>query len=105
MKMIQVNEAEYISEAEHTANIIEGRAESNYVGVTRPVSVRIPLHLSVQIQTLAHKSGKTKNAMMIRLFTVGIEEVQKHLSDETNKEMAKITAEIYQQEMAESAGE
>ena len=78
---------EVISHAQHAAEIIEGRAKTEYVGSTKVISVRLPLILEAEIQAFAHKSGRTRNGMISILLEVGMEEVRKHLSDETAEEV------------------
>ena len=85
MPKIIVDE-ETISQAEH-AGIIEGRAKTEYMGSTKVISVRLPLTLEAEVQAFAHKSGRSRNAMISILLEVGMEEVRKHLSDETAEEI------------------
>lgn len=103
--MIQISETEYITEAQHAASMVEGSAKSSWVGVSRVVNVRLPVTTAIEIQVLAHKGGITRNAMMGTLLKVGIEEVRKHLSDETLLEMTAIASEIYATEFPELEGE
>ena len=86
MPKIIVDE-ETISQAEHAAGIIEGRAKTEYMGSTKVISVRLPLTLEAEVQAFAHKSGRSRNAMISILLEVGMEEVRKHLSDETAEEI------------------
>ncbi len=75
-----------IPAAAEVASIIEGRGESSYIGSTKVISVRLPEHLVVRLQALAHKSSKTRNAMIVNLLEVGVEEVIKLLKPETLQE-------------------
>lgn len=72
-----------IHAADEVVAVIEGHAEINYIGNTKVISVRLPVHLSARIQSLAHKSGKTRNAMIVNLLEVGVEEVFRRLKPET----------------------
>ena len=86
MPKIIVDE-ETISQAEHAAGIIEGRAKTEYMGSTKVISVRLPLTLEAEVQAFAHKSGRSRNAMISILLEAGMEEVRKHISDETAEEI------------------
>ena len=96
--MITTDDGETISAAEHAASIVEGRAKSSYVGVTKVISVRIPSFLAAQVQALANKSGKTRNATIATLLEVGLEEVRGLLSPETLEELDAIEQEVLQDE-------
>lgn len=76
-------EDEEITAAEHVAAIVEGRGKTEYIGSTTVISVRLPKVLEAEVQAFAHKSSKTRNAMVAHLLEVGLNEVKKHLSDET----------------------
>ena len=71
---------EVISAADHAASIFEGRGETNYIGVTKVISVRLPALLLAELQSLAHKSGKTRNSTISTLLGVGVEEVKARLT-------------------------
>jgi predicted DNA-binding protein len=96
--MITTEDCENISAAEHAANIVEGRGKSSYIGVTKVISVRIPSFLAAQVQALANKSGKTRNATIATLLEVGLEEVRGRLSPETIEELEAIEQEVLQDE-------
>ena len=51
MPKIIVDE-ETISQAEHAAGIIEGRAKTEYMGSTKVISVRLPLTLEAEVKRL-----------------------------------------------------
>lgn len=99
--MLNTEENEVILAADQVAAIVEGRGENSYVGVTKVTSVRLPLHLSVKLQALAHKSGKTRNAMMVNLLEVGLEEVYQRLSPETVEQLQELESEA----LSDQAGE
>ncbi len=84
---------EVISAADHAASIFEGRGETNYIGVTKVISVRLPALLVAELQSLAHKSGKTRNSTIATLLGVGVEEVKARLTPETLEQLASITSE------------
>lgn len=99
--MFTTEENEVVMAADQVAAIVEGRGENSYVGVTKVTSVRLPLHLSVKLQALAHKSGKTRNAMMVNLLEVGLEEVYQRLSPETVEQLQELESEA----LSDQAGE
>lgn len=96
--MITLDSGEEISAAEHAAALVEGKAKTTYMGVTKVTSVRLPAHIAVQLQALAHKSGKTRNATVAMLLEVGLEEVRNRLSDEVCQELHEIEQELFRDE-------
>lgn len=93
--MITVDKDDQLSAAEFAAALVEGNAKTEYSGGTKVISVRLPVHLAVQVQALAQKSGKTRNASVEMLLEVGLQEVRAHLSDETCKELHEIEQELF----------
>lgn len=91
--MFTLDDGEVVSAVDHAAAIVERRAKTDYVGVTKIVSVRMPLHTFVDLSALANVSGKTKNATAVMLLEVGIEEVKARLSAETLKDLSDIAGE------------
>lgn len=103
---ITTDEGEVIREADHVAALVEGNAETNYMGVTKVLSARLPLTQVVELEAIAEKSGKTRNAMLSLLLAVGIEEVRAGLKTKTLKEInasisQKMAVEIEQMEGGE----
>lgn len=80
-------------------SIVEGTAEEAYIGMTKVVSVRIPLLYVVQAQAMAHKCGQTRNGMIVSLLKVGLEEVRSRLSDETRETVSRIESELIGDEL------
>lgn len=93
--MIEIEDGVFISAAEHAAAIVEGRGKTEYIGSTKVISARLPSTLVCEIQGLAHKSGKTRNATICMLLEVGLEAVKAHLSPETLEELQAITSEHF----------
>lgn len=92
------DDGERITEADHAAAIVEGRGESNYIGPSKVISIRLPADIVVRAQAMAHKSGKTRNAMMCTLLEVGLEQVRERLSDETLGTLHDIEQELFRDE-------
>lgn len=104
MQAIQTDDGEVIRAADHAAAIVEGRAKTEHVGTTKVLSVRLPTFLAAQVQALAHKSGKTRNATIGTLLEVGLEEVRGRLAEDTIKELVAIEAELLQEEYDAAKG-
>lgn len=99
--MLTTDEGEVIQAADQVAAIVEGRGETHYMGVTKVISVRLPLHLSVKLQALAHKSGRTRNSMMVNLLEVGLEEVFQRLTPETLAQLQDLESEALSDQSGE----
>lgn len=91
---------ENISMADHAAAIVEGRAETNYVGSTRTISLRLPASFYAEIQALAHVSGKSRNNTMVMLFEVGMEAIRSRISEETAQRLREIQSEYFAEMIA-----
>lgn len=98
MKKVTLDDGEVVSAAEQAAAIVEGTGKSEYIGMTKVISVRIPVFLLLHLQALAHKSSKTRNATICTLLEVGLEEVEQRLSTETRAEISQIHGELIEQE-------
>ena len=92
---------EVITAADHAAAIVERRGKTEYVGLTKTSSLRLPLSLFVQVQALAHVSGKSQARMLVALLEAGIEAVQSRLSEETLQDIMEVQSE----KLAEHLGE
>ncbi|MCT6721775.1 hypothetical protein [Acidovorax sp. K2F] len=92
--MFTTDEGEVIRAADQAASVIEGRGKSEYVGLSKVISVRVPVILAAQVQALAHKSAKTRNSTVTTLLEVGLEEVRERLSEETLKDLVEIEQEL-----------
>lgn len=103
---IETDDGQVIREADHVAALIEGNADTNFMGVTKVLSARLPMVQVAEIEAIAEKSGKTRNAMLSMLLSVGIEEVRAGLKTKTLKEInanmnQKISEEIEQMQGGE----
>ena len=96
--MVILDDGETITAAEHAAQIVEGLGSSTSIEKTKVISVRLPVVLSIELMALAHKSGKTRNATIGTLLEVGLEEVRKHLSEQTLSEISAIQSEMLSDE-------
>ena len=92
MKTFTTDDGEVMTAAEQAASIVAGTGKTEYIGVTKVLSVRMPQHTADRLQALAHKSGKSRNATICTFLDVAIEEVEKHLSKEVLREVDEIEA-------------
>ena len=84
---IELEDGEVIREAEHVAALIEGTASTTFNGLTKVISVRLPLHQIAELEAFAAKSGRSRNAMVALLLDVAFEEVSAGLKAKTRKEI------------------
>jgi len=97
---IELDDGTVIKAADHAANIVEGRGSSDYIGMTKVISSRLPINLVAEVQALANKSGKTRNAMISALLEVGIEEVRGRLKTKTLREINSFVNQAILDELA-----
>lgn len=95
--MIELENGEVITAADHAAAIVEGTGKTTYIGMSKVTSIRLPSLLLAQLKGVAGKSGKTLNATMAMLIEVGLEEVLKKLSPETLEQLKEITNEHFEE--------
>lgn len=92
-----------ITLADFTADLVEGRAKGEYAGMTRVVSVRMPIHTVVACQALADQAQVTRNSLICHLLSVGIEEVRNRLSSQTFETLMHFEAALLQSFIEEEA--
>ena len=97
------DDGEVIKAADQAAAIVEGRGKTEYVGITKLITIRIPMHLAIQLQAMAQKSGKSRNATIATLLEVGLEEVRERLDDQTIDQLREIEQELYTDNANEGA--
>jgi predicted DNA-binding protein len=88
--MMTTDDGETITAAQHAAATIEGRGTTSYVGVTRTISIRLPAFTYAKAVALAHVGGKSRNATLVSLLEVGIEDVMALLSPETHEKLREV---------------
>ena len=96
---ITTDDGEVIKAADHAAAIVEGRGKTEYIGSTKLITIRIPMPLAVQLQAMAQKSGKSRNATIATLLEVGLEEVRERLDQSTLEDLQTIEQELFSDEM------
>ena len=99
-----LDDGEVIKAADHAAAIVEGRGKTEYVGVSKLITIRVPDHLAIKLQAMAHKSGKSRNATIATLLEVGLEEVRERLDETTLEDLQTIEQELFTDEHHQMAG-
>jgi len=101
---IKLDDGEVISEAQQVASIVEGEGVGISKGVAKVLSMRLQLRTLAEVEALAHKSKRSRNATLEALLEVGVEEVHKLLRVETMQEVNELTSVAFAQlwEEAES---
>ncbi len=94
MRTVTLDDGEVVTAAQQAAGIVTGTGKTEYFGLTSVITLRLPLFTAIRLQALAHKSGKSRNAMACQLLDVGIEEVEKCLSEEVLREVQQIDSEL-----------
>ena len=98
-----LDDGEVIKAADQAAAIVEGRGKTEYVGVSKLITIRVPDHLAIKLQAMAHKSGKSRNATIATLLEVGLEEVSERLDLQTIEQLREIEHELYTDNANEGA--
>lgn len=92
--MVGINE---VSAAEMLAAVVSGSGEHLSVMAIKPISFRIPLTALARVDALAYKANKSRNAMLNMLVDVGLEEVLRHLPENTFQEIQSRESNAMQQ--------
>lgn len=92
------DDGDVIKAADHAAAIVQGRGKTEYIGTTKLITIRIPMPLAVQLQAMAQKSGKSRNATIATLLEVGLEEVRERLDESTLADLQTIETELFSDE-------
>lgn len=92
---ITLDDGEVIKVADQAAAIVEGRGKGEYIGITKIITIRLPLPIAVQVQALAQKSGKSRNSTIGMLLEVAIEAVRERLDASTIQELQEFEQEIW----------
>lgn len=92
---ITTDDGEVIKAADQAAAIVQGRGKTEYIGATKLITIRIPMPLAIQLQAMAQKSGKSRNATIETLLEVGLEEVRDRLDEATMTDLLAIEQELF----------
>ena len=90
-----IDDGEVIKAADQAAAIVQGRGKTEYIGATKLITIRIPIPLAIQLQAMAQKSGKSRNATIETLLEVGLEEVRDRLDEATMTDLLAIEQELF----------
>lgn len=97
---MRLDDGSEISKAEHMAQVLTGKGTVRMVAGVKPLLARVPVHEVAEIDAMASMAQKSRNAMLVYLLEVGLEEVRKqlddeaaqHLNEETTKNLSVILA-------------
>jgi len=104
------NDGEVITKAEHLANVLIGNGSTMMKAEARAVLARVPVFTLAELDAMAAMGNKSRNAMLIHLLDVGLEEVRKQLPDDkaqslneqTTQLLFKMTADTSEQTQVEA---
>ena len=99
---IQVSENEFVTQAEHVANVISGTGTSGMTHAAKAVVYRCPINILVVLDSMAEQSKKSRNAMINMLLQVGIDEVRENLDQDVIEKLSIAEAKAMQQQYAEA---
>lgn len=82
--------------ADHVANMLMKRGNIRVISAARPVLTRIPEHTLAEVDAMAKMAGKSRNALVIQLLSVGIEAVRERMDDDS---LGSLNVETIQRQM------
>ena len=83
-----------ISEADMVAAELQNTGKSSYVGSLHSMSVRIPPHQVAQVEAIARRLGKSRNAAFTRVLSSGFDAICRSLSPEDAQKLIDEAASI-----------
>lgn len=104
MAKTSIQSTEY-TDAHLVAGLLNGTATSSGKSVLVPMSTRIPIHQVAQLEAMAVKAGKTRNAMVALVLDAGLAAIREHLDAATTKELKRLEADAMRDISKGEAGE
>ena len=92
--MVDISE---VSAAEMVASVVSNNGEQFSSMTVKPISFRFSIHVLARVDALASKGNKSRNAMLNMLLDVGLEEVLRHLPENTFEEIQSRESHAMQQ--------
>lgn len=77
------DEGTEVTKAEHIAQVLSGQGTTSLKADARPVLTRLPVWTLADVDAMADMAKKSRNAMVIHLLDVGVEEVRRQMADES----------------------
>lgn len=87
---------------EELASLLQGTARSTLTSVARPILLRLPEHVLVELDAMASLAGKTRNGMAIHLFSAAIEQLRETLDKKTTKALDAKASENWKRMQADA---
>ena len=88
------HDGEVITKAEHLAQVLIGTGTSTMKADARAVLARVPVFTLAEMDAMAAMAHKSRNAMLIHLLDVGLEEVRKQLPDDKAQTLNEQTTQL-----------
>lgn len=79
---------------EHFASMVSNRGNSQYLGVNKVISVRLPIHVFIKIEALTKFSGQTRNKLLVAALDGAMEYAISELSAEDSKKFDSVIASV-----------
>lgn len=77
----------FLPEAALVASSIARKGTYGMKAVSKAVGMRMPVHLLIRVDAMAAHAEKSRTSMIAALLSVGLEEVEKHLDEQTRDEL------------------
>lgn len=97
----QLDMIEGPSEIDQLVSMAEGKGRAWYRGVTKTISVRLPVHTYSVVAGLAEISGTSMNVVCMKLIDASLEQVAEQLSQGARERLVQAQAKA----IAELGGE
>lgn len=97
------NDGDEITKAEHLAQVLTGVGTVRMKADARAVLSRLPVYTLAEVDAMAKMGQKSRNAMVIHLLDVGLEEVRKQLSDEKAQSLDEETTQLLSAMLADTS--
>lgn len=88
---MRLDDGTEITKAEHLAQVVGGHGTATMKADAKPVLTRLPVWSLAEVDAMAEMAHKSRNAMVIHLLDVGLEEVRKQMDDEAGQRLNELT--------------
>ena len=92
------------SEIEFLADMVSGNGETEFVGVTRAITLRLPITLYATVKAMAENSkGQSMNTVVEQMVRVAIDQLEEQLPINVKCELEDLRSKIMQAELSKEA--
>lgn len=90
-----MEDTDHPTQVEHLAAMLKGKATGHFIGVARPIVLRVPEHTLAELDAMAKLAGKSRNSMACHLLSAAVEEVRRSMDDQSLMALNEATMQVH----------